>query len=277
MQTSLRSFNWPHLLLLLALWPYAALTAAAGWSADTVLGAGTLGALLWLMLWERRLPQHQPWQAQPAELARDGAFLGINAVADALAGALLMGLAIYWASFHAEPGWAAELPPLLALPLAIALGELGPFALHRLAHRRPWLWRMHELHHRPAKLNAANSVLAHPINVIWNKLARVLPWLLLGFEPQVMLWAALFIQVQGAAVHANIRGSLGALDLLIGSAELHRWHHSVIEGEAQNYGTAIPLWDQIFGSYLRRHGAQPKQLGLYAPQAERAAKPQTAA
>ncbi|MBT9493934.1 MAG: sterol desaturase family protein [Paucibacter sp.] len=271
MPTAIRSLNWPHLLLLLALWPYAALTAEAGWSPDLVLGGGTLGALLWLMLWERLLPLRQQWQARPAELKRDGAFLGINAVADAAAGFVLTGLALYGANLQPEAGLAAGLPPLLALPLAIALGELGPFALHRLAHRRPWAWRIHELHHRPTKLNAANSVLAHPLNVIWNKLARVLPWLLLGFDQTTMLWAALFMQVQGIAVHANIRGSLGPLDRLIGSAELHRWHHSVIEAEAHNYGTAIPLWDQLFGSYVRRPGEQPRTVGIFGGQV-RAAK-----
>lgn len=267
----MRSLNWPHLLLLLALWPYAALTAEAAWSADLVLGAATLGALLWLMLWERLQPLRPQWQARPAELGRDGFFLGLNAAADALAGALLSGLAIYWAAQQASPGWAAGLPLPLALPLAIALGELGPFALHRLAHRRPWAWKIHELHHRPTKLNAANSVLAHPLNVIWNKLARVMPWLLLGFDQTTMLWAALFMQVQGIAVHANIRGSLGPLDRLIGSAELHRWHHSVIEAEAHNYGTAIPLWDQVFGSYVRRPGEQPQTVGIFGGQV-RAAK-----
>ncbi len=261
--THSRRLNWPHLLILFALWPYAALSAEAGWSADTVLGLGTLGALLWLMLWERLLPQRPQWQARPAELGRDGFFLGLNAAADALAGVVLTGLAIYLASVYGEHHWAAGLPPVVALPLAIMLGELGPYAMHRLAHRRPWAWRFHELHHRPPKLNTANSVLAHPVNVIWNKLTRVLPWLLLGFDPEVMLWAALFLQVQGIAVHANIRGGLGALDWLIGSAELHRWHHSVIEAEARNYGTAIPLWDQLFGTFIRRPGAEPRLLGLF--------------
>ena len=259
--TRLRSLNWPHLLLLLALWPYAVWASHNAWSADTVLALATVGALLWLMLWERLLPQRQQWQALRPELQRDGAFLGINAVADAAAGFVLTGLALYGASLQLAGGWAAGLPVMAALPLAIILGELGPFALHGLAHRQPWLWRIHQLHHRPRKLNAANSVLAHPLNVIWNKLARVLPWLLLGFDPQVMLWAALFMQVQSIAVHANIRGSLGALDLLIGSAELHRWHHSVDGAEALNYGTAIPLWDQLFGSYRRRPGEEPVALG----------------
>jgi sterol desaturase/sphingolipid hydroxylase (fatty acid hydroxylase superfamily) len=258
-----RPLNWPHLLALLALWPYALLTAQAAWPADAVLAGATIAALLWLGLWERLLPYRKPWQAAPGELARDGLFLGINAISDAIGGMVMMGLAIYLASNHGEPTWAASLPATLALPLAIALGELGPYALHRLAHRRPWLWRFHQLHHRPAKLNAANAVYAHPVNVIWNKLARVLPWVLLGFAPEVLLWAALFITVQGIAVHANIRGSLGPLDRLIGSAELHRWHHSVIDAEAQNYSTAIPLWDQVFGSYVRRPGSAPQALGLF--------------
>lgn len=253
--------NWPHLLLLAALAP--ALWLSRGWPADLSLTVLSLAALAWLMLWERLWPLREDWQPRGLELARDAAFLGLNAAVDALVVAGLTGLFLRHLAPLLGPGWAAGLHPALALPLAIALGELGPYALHRWAHRGGWLWRFHRLHHRPAKLNAANAVLAHPLNAAWNALSRLLPWLLLGFEPRVLLWAALFLQVQSLAVHANLRGSLGPLNGLIGSAELHRWHHSSEPAEALNFGTALPLWDQLFGSYHHRPGRLPRRLGPF--------------
>lgn len=255
----LSALNWPHLLLLAAL-PLAA-WASRGWPADQALAATTLGGLAWLMLAERLWPLRADWQASRPELMRDAGFLGLNAVVDALTKLALTALVLRlgWPA----PGWVGGLHPALALPLAIILGELGPFLLHRLAHRHESWWRWHALHHQPIRLNSANSVLAHPLNAAWNQAARLLPWLLLGFEPQIVLWAAMFVQVQGVAVHANLRGTLGLLNHGLGSAELHRWHHSADRHEAQNYSTAIPLWDQLFGSYVYRPGQTPQQLGPF--------------
>jgi sterol desaturase/sphingolipid hydroxylase (fatty acid hydroxylase superfamily) len=255
----LQQLNWPHLLLLASLPP--ALWLLRDWPHEQVLALMGLSSLAWLMLAERVWPLHADWQACGPELVRDGGFLGLNALAESASAWLVTAMVL-----QASPGlsgWLAGLSFWLALPLAIALGELGPFAMHRWAHRGGWLWRFHALHHQPSKLNAANAVLAHPLNAAWNQAARLLPWLLLGFSPEVVLWAAVFMQAQGLAVHANLRGSLGPLNWLIGSAELHRWHHSMIESEAHNYGTAIPLWDQLFGSYVYRPGQTPTRLGLF--------------
>ena len=53
------------------------------------------------------------------------------------------------------------------------------------------------------------------------------------------------------------------LDRLIGSARLHRLHHSTQEADAGNFGTALPLWDQVFGTY--RRGAAPVAVGVFDP------------
>jgi len=48
----------------------------------------------------------------------------------------------------------------------------------------------------------------------------------------------------------------------IGSAELHRWHHSVVQGEALNVSTAVPIWDQVFGTYKAPGAAGPARVGI---------------
>lgn len=257
-------WNWPHLAMLAALPAYAAWAQAQGWSAQVTLTAGTLLALLALMLAERWNPHRPDWAPRRADLQRDAAFLSINALADAF-GSWLVHVAalawLAWAPFGSGP--ARDWSPWLAVPLAIALGELGPYWLHRRAHAGGWLWRVHAVHHTPDKLNASNNLTTHPLNVLWNRLARVAPWLLLGFDAQAALWAALFLQLQSFATHANTAGGIGALNYLIGSTELHRWHHSVVMQEAKNFSTAIPLWDQLFGTwYLPPRHDGPRAVGL---------------
>lgn len=255
--------NWPHLLLLAALPPFVVACGRAGLSASTMLTLGTLLSLAWLMGAERRWPARPDWTPGRSELLRDGAFLGLNAATDALGGLLVAALALQLrALWPATAVPMAGVTPWIALPLAVALGELGPYALHRWAHAEGWGWRVHALHHAPGCVNASNNIATHPINVLWNQLSRVLPWLLLGFDAQVIAWAALFIQVQSFAVHANVAGTLGPLNRLIGTAELHRWHHSIHPAEALNYGTAIPLWDQLFGTWRAPGAAGPARVGI---------------
>lgn len=253
-------WNWPHLVLLAVLLPYAWLAQAAGWSASTLLALGTVLALAWLMLAEWLWPARREWALDGADLRRDAAFLGINAIADAAGSLFLALLALRLA--ESGPAWAHGAPAWWAVPLAVVVGELGPYALHRWAHRGGWAWRVHAVHHQPGAVNASNNLTTHPVNVLWNQLARSVPWLLLGFDATVIAWAALFVQIQSFAVHANVAGTLGPLSRWIGSAELHRWHHSTDLAEAHNFGTALPLWDHVFGTYRAPSGTGPQRVGI---------------
>lgn len=254
-------WNWPHLAALAGLVPFAWLAGMAGWEPGTTLTLGTLLALAWLMCAERLWPARPEWTPSGQELVRDGTFLGINAASDAVGALALSWLALYWVAAM-PPRSAADWSPWFAVPAAVVLGELGPYALHRWAHRGGWGWRVHALHHAPHSVNASNNLTAHPLNVLWNQLARTIPWIALGFDAQVIVWASLFIQVQSFAVHANIAGTLGPLNGWIGSAELHRWHHSVVLDEALNFSTAVPFWDKVFGTYRAPSVTGPVRVGI---------------
>lgn len=253
--TQLRRLHWPHLLLLAALPVWLQASASApdelrllGWLAASfvVLGLG-----------ERLRPYRRDWQPRLPALKRDGSVLALNAVVDALATAALALLAIR-AFAHAN-----ALPLWLQIVAGALLAELGSYTLHRWSHREGWLWRVHLLHHRPSQLNIANALTAHPINALYDKLARLLPLVLLGLSPDAIIAITAFGLLQSLATHANIAGTLGPLVYLIGSAELHRLHHSTREEEAGNFGTSLPLWDQLFGTY--RRGPTPTQVGVFEP------------
>ena len=116
------------------------------------------------------------------------------------------------------------------------------------------------VHHLPTAVNATNSFNAHPINALYNKIARVAPLVLLGVSADAIFIVALFGLTQGMVVHANVRGRLGFLNWILGSAELHRLHHSLDRDQARNFGTTVPLWDQVFGTYRAPETVQ--QVGV---------------
>lgn len=247
-------WHWPHLLLLALLYPAFWLGAAQplwllpGWLLLNV-------AVLALAEWRR--PQRLDWRPTGADLGRDGRVLALNVVTEHLLTAALSALAV------------ALAPPASALPIAVqlllgaALAELGSYALHRASHRGGWLWRVHVLHHRPQRLHLANALTAHPLNAVYDQIARQLPLLLIGLSAPVLLALSLFHLTQSLVAHANVRGRFGALNWLLGSAELHRLHHSTEAGEAGNFGTDLPWWDLLFGTY--RRAPCPREVGVFEP------------
>ena len=209
------------------------------------------------MLAERLLPYRQDWHPSGRDCMRDGSLFAINSVADTLGDVLIAVLAIAW--FAAPNQW----PPGLQIVLGLVLAELGAYLAHRASHAGGFLWKTHVAHHLPAALNASNSFNAHPLNTLINKLARMAPLAFLGLSADAILFVALFGLMQGIVVHANIRGRMGFLNLIVGSSELHRLHHSVRLDQARNFGTSLPLWDLVFGSF--RWDEEVSQVGVTEP------------
>jgi sterol desaturase/sphingolipid hydroxylase (fatty acid hydroxylase superfamily) len=219
-----------------------------------VLTAADLPAVAGLMLWlalnivvlflaERLAPYRDDWHPGPGDLKRDAGMLSLNIVADGVADVIVLAVAVMAAT------GTSDLPLVVQVAAGIVIAELGGYLMHRISHEGGWLWRVHVVHHLPAAVNAANSFNAHPVNGLYNKLARVAPLVLLGISPDAILIVALFALTQGMVVHANVRGRMGFLNWILGSAELHRLHHSVDHDQARNFGTTVPLWDQLLGTY----------------------------
>jgi len=256
------AWNWPHLGALALLPAYAAAAGAAGWSAFTTMAVHLAVTLLWFGMAEHWWPYRPDWRPNAAARRRDTIFFGANAVADGLGERAAHGAVLLLLLHAGAAGPAASLPLALSVPAAVLLSELAGYVLHRASHWGGWLWRVHSVHHRPGELNVTNNLTTHPLNVLMLAAAKALPLWLLGFEPQAMLLAGLFQQLQSFATHANVRGRMGWLNYLIGTAELHRRHHSARVDEALNFSTAVPLWDQLFGTFRYRSTPVPQAVGV---------------
>jgi sterol desaturase/sphingolipid hydroxylase (fatty acid hydroxylase superfamily) len=249
------AIHWPHLVLLAGL--PAWYVATSGWPPALRLSGWLAVVFALLAAAEWRRPFRRDWQPDARALRRDGSVFALNALLDAVLGAALAWIALAWFEGRsALPFWGQLL-------LGIGLGELASYALHRASHAEGWLWRVHLLHHRPEQLNVANALTAHPVNAAYDKLARLLPLLVLGWSDAAILAITLFTLTQNLVVHANVAGTIGPLNLVVGSAELHRLHHSTREDDAGNFGTTVPWWDLLFGTFRWRRA--PVQVGVFEP------------
>jgi len=157
--------------------------------------------------------------------------------------------------------WPHSWPLVLQLGLALVIGELGTYTLHRACHRFPLLWRIHAVHHTPEQLYIVAAGRNHPIQAVLNYSLQTLPVVLLGADPAVIALYAAFTAVNGLFQHANLHVPASYLSWLVATPSLHRTHHALdlYEGNT-NFGNNLILWDLVFGT---RHVApEPEAFGI---------------
>jgi sterol desaturase/sphingolipid hydroxylase (fatty acid hydroxylase superfamily) len=131
----------------------------------------------------------------------------------------------------------------------ILIIDLLHYAVHRLYHTVPFLWRFHALHHSIEELDWLATVRVHPVDQAPTAIAMLLPILLLGWSPfAVVIWSVVY-RWHAFLQHANIRLPLGRVGLVVVGPEFHRWHHSTSPAARdKNFAAQFALWDVIFGT-----------------------------
>jgi ornithine lipid hydroxylase len=159
--------------------------------------------------------------------------------------------------------WPSTWPLWGQLVMALIVAEFGYYWVHRLSHEVGWLWRFHAVHHSVSRLYWFNSGHFHPMDTLLNYSAEVVPLLLLGASPKVLVLFSVFTTMNGMLKHSNIDLRLGPLNWLLSTAELHRWHHSKEPTEGNtNYGSNLVLWDLVFGTRFLPDQKPPVDIGL---------------
>ena len=241
-----------------------------GWDPVLTAMAITGGVVLLLLVVERAHPYQRDWQRSHGDLRTDlihnlvnfwipeaytVAFVGALTVAGAwLSNALGMQL---WPS-----GW-----PLFAqLLLALVIGELGTYWIHRWMHENEFLWRFHAAHHSAPRLYWLNAARFHPIDLFVQQFLALTPLVVMGADTRIIALHTLFTAIHGLFQHCNVDIKLGPLNWFFSMAELHRWHHSKRLEEANtNYGANLIIWDIVFRSrFLPSDREPPTEIGIEA-------------
>lgn len=141
-----------------------------------------------------------------------------------------------------QPLWLQSIEVLVFSDLLIYWG-------HRLQHKIDFLWRFHKVHHSSEHLDWLAAHREHPIDSIYTIGLINLPAFVMGFELEALAVIVAFRGIWAIYIHSNVRLPIGPLKVLIGSPELHHWHHD-IERDAGNYANISPLMDIFFGTYV---------------------------
>lgn len=143
-------------------------------------------------------------------------------------------------------GW----PWLAQLALYFVARDFVEYFIHRLLHRVPFLWRLHEVHHSARVMGFAAHLRYHPFETVVYRTLESVPMALLGFSVTDFFLVHAFALTIGHLNHANVRIPLGPLKYLFNSAEMHLLHHAerIPVPTGVNFGLTLSVWDWLFGT-----------------------------
>lgn len=155
----------------------------------------------------------------------------------------------------------ANVPIWLQLIFFTVTHDIYIYFMHRWQHSNKWLWRIHEAHHSPKKVDWLSGSRSHALEILINQTVEFAPIVLLGAPVEVISYKGVISAVWGMYIHSNIDVRTGWLQKIINGPEMHRWHHSTGKGRNRNFATKFAIWDWIFGTaYLPT--SKPDEYGL---------------
>jgi sterol desaturase/sphingolipid hydroxylase (fatty acid hydroxylase superfamily) len=206
-----------------------------------------------------------PLRATPVPLRRWLRNLGLSALS---LGTILLSPLLFWMLLRLlkvapRDGWFAHwnMPACGQWLATFLLMDAIAYALHRLSHAWPWLWRLHAVHHSDIELDVTTTHRHHPLEGLVAAFVS-LPVLLVLAPPPAAVFAYSLLAVAVSTVsHGNLRLPAAldkALRLVLVTPAFHRLHHSALRAQTDsNYATVFPLFDYL----LRSAGAIPADGG----------------
>lgn len=155
----------------------------------------------------------------------------------------------------------ANVPIWAQLIFFVVTHDLYIYWMHRWMHKNKWLWRIHEAHHSPKKVDWLSGSRSHPLEILLNQTIEFAPIILLGSPAEVIAYKGLISAIWGMYIHSNIEIRSGWLQKIINGPEMHRWHHSTGKGRNRNFATKFAFWDWMFGTAFLPE-TKPEEYGL---------------
>ena len=153
--------------------------------------------------------------------------------------------------------------------VGIFLLDLIAYALHRVMHFVPLLWRLHQVHHSDTVMNASTHFRQHPLAMIAT-IAMQVPLLWLMGIPAIS-WVLYLVLASAVELwhHSAMRLPVSLdrwLGIVVVTPQFHRTHHNQARKfHDANYSSVFPLWDRLFGTAALAPLSAPLGLTRWKP------------
>ncbi|MBB1380977.1 sterol desaturase family protein, partial [Shewanella sp. SR41-2] len=182
----------------------------------------------------------------PAEVLCNFVLAGMHQVADIIAGLLIAKIYLHffgWRLFDIEM-------TLFTFGLLLIAQDFCYYWFHRASHRIRWMWAAHVVHHSSENMNFSTAFRQSLMYPLAGKWPFWLPLVVLGFDPNWVVFAVLLNLGLQFFVHTQAIKSLGPLELIFNTPSHHRVHHGrnpqYID---KNYAGVLIIWDKMFGTF----------------------------
>lgn len=168
-----------------------------------------------------------------------------------------------WAVSSRLQHWLAGQPVVLQFCEILLIADLTQYAVHRLFHQVPLLWRFHAIHHSSRHLDWLAGSRLHLVDIVVTRAVGFVPVYVLGFASAPTYAYLVFVSFQAVLIHANLRVDFGVLARIFATPRFHHWHHSAQqEAVNRNFAVHLPVIDRLFGTYYLPRDAWPTAYGI---------------
>lgn len=159
-----------------------------------------------------------------------------------------------------------DLPTALTFVVGILGLDLFAYFAHVAMHMSTIGWRLHQVHHSDAHVDATTALRQHPGETL-VRIGFQLAGIVATGAPMLVVVVYLTISSLNAQLeHANIRLPERIdrwLQLFWVTPNMHKAHHSREKRETNsNYANIFSLWDRLFGTYTARVVWKELRYGL---------------
>lgn len=153
---------------------------------------------------------------------------------------------VNWLNF---PVWAIVVFGILSMDF------FGGWLVHIVQHKVPLLWRMHIVHHSDNNVDVTSGLRHHPLEALFRWVFFFAGIIICGLPIYAVMIAQTIMSMFTMFTHANIylpKWLDNAMSYVLVSPNMHKVHHHWKQPFTDsNYGTALSIWDRLFGTYRK--------------------------
>ncbi|UTW55210.1 sterol desaturase family protein [Kordiimonas sp. SCSIO 12610] len=134
--------------------------------------------------------------------------------------------------------------------ICIVLADFIYYWEHRFMHRVGFGWATHAVHHSSPYFNISVAYRLGPLDSFIPVFFHI-PLAMLGFNPFLILFAEIVVQLYQTALHTEVIGKFPKIiERIFNTPSHHRVHHgSNPEYLDKNYAGILIIWDRMFGTF----------------------------
>lgn len=134
--------------------------------------------------------------------------------------------------------------------------------MHRIHHKIPFLWYIHEVHHQGEHYNLSLGIRNSWFSSL-SSFPFYIPLAIIGLPTEIFLAVSSINYIIQFYNHTDLVKKTPILEWVFVTPDLHKVHHAVNRVyRDKNCGGTLNIWDRLYGTFQKQLPEEPLVLGL---------------